>query len=677
MSRIVSRPRIAITAVVQACLLVSSAYADTTLLAQAQNVIIKGQALPREAIATSRTAIDAERIRDAQVDQPEQLLRQVPGVDVRNYNLGGVVNVIAIRGFGGSAHGGDLGMMIDGIPLNEAMSHSDGYADLNVIVPLEIERLEVFRGPVSALYGNFNRGGLVSIESRRGGQYAQLDASLGSFGTGDLQAAVGTKLGPGQFNGALQLWRTGDFRPDSQYRRGTGAARWTLPLSASTQLSLSTRLHDGEWDSASYLLKRDFDAGNRRGKDPRVRGDGGSKRFATLRADLEHSLSPEVKLLAFTYGTQQDYTRYFSRPLNASTWSQREEAYDRGVTGAGFSLNGNQRVAGVPLGWVAGAEAYRERTDYLFYEGLTARQRPAAAVYDRTYRFDSTSAFGEVTAILAPWFQPTLGLRHDRFDGGCAKRAETGADACGALNRLSASSPKVGLRSTLMAGLDLRVSRSIGFALPPGVAKFAPGGAGLEPTEYRQNELGLSYKSALVQVDVAQYDLKSLNEVRTVSPGVFENFGTTRRRGTELALTVTPLDALELSLVAARTDAKVAQNANPALVGKRIPGVPKTSATLGLAWRPAQGFGGALGVRRQGDIAVDAANTLVAGEFSTLDVSLHYQVRPSQGAGWRAYAKLDNATDRVYASNLFVIGGQQMVAPGAPRTLRVGVQADF
>ncbi len=677
MSRIISRPRIAMTAVVQACLLVSAAHADTTLVAQVQSVVIKGQALPREAIATSRTVIDAERIRDAQVDQPEQLLRQVPGVDVRNYNLGGVVNVIAIRGFGGGAHGGDLGMMIDGIPLNEAMSHGDGYADLNVIVPLEIERLEVFRGPVSALYGNFNRGGLVAIESRRGGSYTQLDASLASFGTVDLQAVVGAKLGPGQFNGALQLWRSGDFRSDSQYRRGTGAARWTLPLSASTQLSLSTRLHDGEWDSASYLLKRDFEAGNQRGKDPRVLGDGGSKRFGTLRADLEHTLSPDLKLLAFTYGTQQDYTRYFSRPLNASTWSQREETYERGVAGAGFSLNSNQRVAGVALGWVAGAEAYRERTDYLFYEGLTARQRPAAAVYDRTYRFDSTSAFGEITAILAPWFQPTLGLRYDRFDGGCDKRSETGGDPCAALNDLSHTSPKLGLRSNLMAGLDLRASRSIGFALPPGVAKFTSGGSGLESTEYRQNELGLSFKSTAVQVDVAQYDLKSVNEVRTVSPGVFENFGTTRRRGTELALTVTPMDALELSLVAARTDTKVTLNANPALVGKSIPGVPKSSATVGLAWRPAQGFGAALGLRRQDDIAVDAANTLVAGGFTTLDVSLHYQVRPSQGLGWRAYAKLDNATDRVYASNLFVIGGQQLVAPGAPRALRVGVQADF
>lgn len=670
-------PPLALAAALQAGLLVSAAHADPGAAIQVERVHIKGQAMPREASAASRTVIDTERIRDAFVDQPEQLLRQVPGVDVRNYGLGGVVNVIAIRGFGGGAHGGDLGMMVDGIPLNEAMSHSDGYADLNVVVPLEIDRFEVFRGPVSTLYGNFNRGGLVAIATRRGGRYSQLDASIGSHDTLDLQAAAGAKLGAGQFNGALQLSRAGDFRPDSQYRHGTAAARWTLPLSGATSLSFSTRLHTGEWDSASYLLKRDFDAGNRRGKDPRVLGDGGSKRFGTLRADVEHTFSRELKLLAFAYGTQQDYTRYFTRPLDANTWSQREETYDRGVAGAGFSLNGEQRLGGVALGWVAGAEAYRERTDYLFHEGLSARARPGAAVYDRTYRFDSSSAFGEITALVAPWFKPTLGLRHDRFDGGCTRRSETGGDPCSALNAVSVTSPKLGLRSTLMPGLDLRASRSIGFALPPGVAKFAPGGAGLDPTEYRQNELGLSYATQAVQIDLVHYDMSSRNEVRTVSPGVFENFGTTRRRGHELALTVTPMEALELSLVAARTDARVAENANPALVGKRVTGVPAHSATLGLAWRPAQGFGAAIGWRRQGDIAVDAANTLVAGAFSTVDLSLQYQFRSREGSGWRAYLKLDNATDRAYASNLFVIGNQPLVAPGAPRTLRVGLQSDF
>ena len=135
-----------------------------------QNVVIKGQGLRAGGSAYSSTRLDAQQVRDEAASQPEQLLRRVPGVEVRGYHLGGVVNVITIRGFSGGGHGGDVGMVLDGIPLNEAMSHDDGYADLNVVVPLEIGNFEVCRGPVSALYGNFNRGGLIAIETRRGGR---------------------------------------------------------------------------------------------------------------------------------------------------------------------------------------------------------------------------------------------------------------------------------------------------------------------------------------------------------------------------------------------------------------------------------------------------------------------------------------------------------------------------
>src|SRR5690606_8589186 len=106
----------------------------------------------------------------------------------------------------------DLGAVIDGIPLNEAMSHADGYVDLNAVVPLEIESFSVFKGPVSALYGNYNRGGLVDIQTRKSGNYAETDLSLGSFDTIDVQAAYGAGLGESQqINLAGQLFRTDGY----------------------------------------------------------------------------------------------------------------------------------------------------------------------------------------------------------------------------------------------------------------------------------------------------------------------------------------------------------------------------------------------------------------------------------------------------------------------------------
>jgi iron complex outermembrane recepter protein len=643
-----------------------------------QTIEVKGQGLRSAGAPHSITSLDAQQIRDAAVSQPEQLLRNVPGVEVRGYHLGGVVNVITIRGFSGGAHGGDLGMVIDGVPLNEAMSHADGYADLNVIVPLEIERFDVYRGPVSALYGNFNRGGLVAIESRRKGQYAEIDASLASFSTFDLQGAVGVKLGDaGQFNGAAQVFSSRDYRPDSKFDRGTFSGRYSLDLSASSKLSFSGRVHKGDWKSASYLLKTQFDAGDTYGKDARVINDGGSKNFFSGRVDFSHVISPELKLLAFAYGTGQDYVRWFTRPLNATTWSQREENYDRKVTGAGFSLNGKLPADALALQWVAGAEIYREATDYMFFEGSKDRARSNPAAYDRRYDFNSVSAFTELTAALAPWFRPTLGLRFDKFTGDCSKNgAETGADPCAKLNPAQRTTPKLGVRSTVLPGLDLRASVAEGFALPPNTAKYAGGGADLKPTIFKQNEMGVSYQSPMFRADLATYQLKSSNEVRTVSPGVFENFGRTERRGVELALTVLPLPELEIGLVANTARTEVLENANAALVGKQVTGVPRQSTTFNVAWKPAEGFGGSVELRNVGNSAVDAPNTLFYGAFKTLDLGLTHTGLIA-GQRVRAYAKLENATDRKYATNAFLIGGQQLVAPAPPRSVQVGLQANF
>src|SRR5690606_26780083 len=100
----------------------------------------------------------AAQVEELNISHTQALFDQVPGMSIRKLGLAGVADNIVIRGFGGGGHGGDLGAVIDGIPLNEAMSHADGYVDFNVVVPLEVESLTVYKGPVSALYGNYNRG---------------------------------------------------------------------------------------------------------------------------------------------------------------------------------------------------------------------------------------------------------------------------------------------------------------------------------------------------------------------------------------------------------------------------------------------------------------------------------------------------------------------------------------
>jgi outer membrane receptor protein involved in Fe transport len=642
----------------------------------APEIVVKGDAVRGGALGFSPFAITPADIRERRVPKIEDLLRDVPGVNVRDFGLSGVANAIAIRGFANGGHGGDLGIVLDGIPLNEANSHADGYVDLSVIVPLEVGGFTVFRGPVSALYGNFNRGGLIAIETRKRGDYAEGDLSFGSFNAADAQGAFGATFGKNQqVNAAAQFYRTDGFRPQSRLDRGTLAARYAARLSPSLDVALSGRFHAQGGSSPSYLTAVQF-AADPYGIDPRVQNDGSEKRFGTARLDLNYTVAPELRLLTFLYGTRQDFTRWFTRPVSPTLWRQREESYDRRVGGAGASLNGAFGFGQRSVAFVAGIEGFSETTAFQFYDGVVNRRRVNPALNDRETTLRSVSAFAEANIPLNSRFDLSLGLRYDRFTGDCRLLGpETGSDPCGRLDDIDNLSPKAALRFKAAPWLEVRGSYAEGFALPGGFTKFAPGAQALDPNRLRQYELGARIAPAAgLEVDVVGFRLDSDDEFRTVAPGIFENFGATRRQGLEVSARYEPDERIELRAVYAYIDTAITENASPALVGRRVPGASDHTATVSAAVRPIPALRINAAWRHVGRYAVDAPNTRFSRRYDLLDLGASYDIAPER---LRVFVNIENATDAAYASTEFLIAGQPLFAPGAPRSVRAGLQAGF
>jgi len=667
-------------ACVMSSLGIALAFAGPARADEADNetIVVKGQLLDAETSAWSATTLDAKEIRREAVSDFDELVRLVPGMAVRDFGLGGVANSIVIRGFGNGGHGGDLGAVIDGIPLNEAMSHADGYVDLNVIVPLEVDDLTVFRGPVSALYGNYNRGGLLRITTRKGGDYVDLDGSLGSFSTGDMQAALGRSWDGGRLNLAGQFYLTDGYRPNSDQARQTLSGRAAFDLSPAVEFALSGRYHHADANSASYLTAAQFET-DPYGIDPNVRKDGANKHFATLRADLSVALSDSISLVTFGYGTRQDFTRWFTRPVSPTAWRQREESYDREIFGAGTSINGsiNTGWSEQPITYVAGAEIFRERTDFLFFDGLDRRRRTLPAANDRTTKLNSVSGFAELQAPVHRYFDLSLGLRGDSFTGGCSLNGpETGSDPCGELNDTKRLSPKIGARSQILPFLQVRASWAEGFALANNFVKYAVGGQVLDPNVFRQTEVGATLTPIDgMTLDVAAFRLNSSDEVRTVAPGIFENFGATLRKGVEASAEWQATPRLWLRGVYSHTKTKITENADAGLIGKEVAGVPRNVANVDARWTPVDGWTLGGNWRYVGSYQVNATNTAQADSYDLLDFVLSYDgTAPFR---YRAYLRVDNVTDAQYATSVSIIGGQMLMAPGAPRSVRAGVQVSL
>ncbi|WP_457788045.1 TonB-dependent receptor domain-containing protein [Pseudomonas sp. PL-6] len=125
-------------------------------------VITSGRLAEPQAQATAATTVferaDIERL---QVSSVPDLLSRVPGVSIVQNGGRGSLTSLFLRG----ANANQTLVLVDGVRLNAAAS---GLARLEFLSPEQIERIEVVRGPRSALYGADAIGGVIQIFTRQG-----------------------------------------------------------------------------------------------------------------------------------------------------------------------------------------------------------------------------------------------------------------------------------------------------------------------------------------------------------------------------------------------------------------------------------------------------------------------------------------------------------------------------
>ncbi len=227
----------------------------------------------RQSIEDSPTSVGVLSSRDlAQKNEVylDQALEHATGV----HFIGSQINIRGSSGFNYGA-GSRVLLLIDGVPV---MPGDSGDIKWDIIPTSQIERVEIVRGAGSALYGSSAMGGVVNVITKNatskplthirlsGGLYDkphfkewQWTDRLRHFN--DLDVDHSRRIGKGQFMvSAGQHYSTG-YRQNGFYRRYNGAAKWQRPLTANTNLTISSQFEEGKsgtglmWRSQRYALQ--------------------------------------------------------------------------------------------------------------------------------------------------------------------------------------------------------------------------------------------------------------------------------------------------------------------------------------------------------------------------------------------------------------------------------------
>lgn len=154
-------------AALSAALLAPIAFADDAINVSSENDTIvftanrADQAL--DTVGSSINVITKAQLERGQYQRVSDALATLPGINVSTASANGTSNVF-IRGLGSS----NYLVMIDGVVMNNPALYDRSF-DFSSLNTLNIDRIEVLKGPQSTLYGSNAMAGVIQVFTKKGG----------------------------------------------------------------------------------------------------------------------------------------------------------------------------------------------------------------------------------------------------------------------------------------------------------------------------------------------------------------------------------------------------------------------------------------------------------------------------------------------------------------------------
>ncbi|HRZ01579.1 MAG TPA: TonB-dependent receptor [Burkholderiaceae bacterium] len=634
-------------------------------------------------VPASVSVLTRSEIRDTQLRvNLSEALPRVPGVVANNRENYAQDLQISIRGFGARSTFGVRGirLYLDGVPATQP----DGQGQVSNFPLNAAERIEVLRGPFSALYGNAS-GGVIAMTTRllpepftpalslAGGSFGTWRAAVSANGGSDpfayaLDASAFSTRGYREHSaatrqvlnlsgawldsplGQLRVTYNGLAMPDAQDPLGLTREQWEREPAAASPLALlfDTRKTTRQ-NQVSVQLARPLGDGWSFGAVGWL-GERSVQQFQAIPASTQANPLSPGGVIAFSrpYGgvdARVQWTRDALTLTAGLDWQRLDEdrqGYEN------FLL-----VAGTPV------------------FGLAGRLRR-----DESNRVESTDPYLQLEWAWAQHWRLHAGLRASRvsFDSQDRYVAGVNGDDSGSV-AYQAWTPSAGVTWRPTPNASVYASAGRGFETPTlNELAYRPGGAaglnlGLDSATSDNFELGAKWVALPgLQVSAALFRVATRDEIVVLSNfqgrSAFGNAGTTLRQGAELAFDWRPAPEVSLSFAGTALNARFTspfltcgpppcvRPSVPVADGNRLPGVPSYTAFAMARWTPGWADW-RLEWRAQSQMFVDDRNSAAAPGYGVLNLAVARTLTLG-GVQVRAFLRLNNLADKGYVGAVIV-----------------------
>lgn len=618
-----------------------------------------------EDVPSSISTFSGDELERQNIEDLETLARKTPSFSFQSTGQSGF-NPPVVRGLTSyaTAFSSSMLMMVDGVPTlaNQGFENS----------LVGVERVEVLRGPQSALYGKNAEGGVLNIYTRQpdNAPRMRLDGGLGSRNKHVVRLDAAHPLiedtlyigVAGQFreqDGFIHDRYNGGWADDRKSYDGRAVIRWTPNDKSDISLRYShLNYRDGAslWGSVSaprYEVSSGTPGWNR-------------SEGETVSLDIAHHFDFGISLRSITAKTDYyDKLKQDSDFMPAERFFMQRD-YHLSNLSQELRLSGEQEEAR----WLIGIYADKTDNDLSFTNKTPLKVKTTNSALEGS----SLSLFGQWLQPITDEWSLTLGgrIEHDQIE---IKPKDSSAKS----QHWQQFSPKVSLQYRWMPEQNLYLSYSEGVRAG-GYDPFAStvNYPAYSPEKVRSYETGIKGLIAPIHLrySVAAYYMQ-INDMQVqqfVAPGVtsITNAATAHSSGLEASLEywLNEQWSVDGTIGLNRTRFERYRDGNNDYDGNKNPYAPDLTWHIGVRYDADNWYANA-SLDSVGSIYLDPANKYRRGSYQLLNMSASYPV--NQHITLSAYAQ--NVTSKHYDAVGFMNGNVTVYSP--PRELGMRVSYEF